>query len=336
MTNLQSHADGTLADEERLWLKSRAEGGFGVIETCAAYVSNDGKAWDGELGIAGDAHAPGLSRLAEELTAHGSTNLVQIFHGGVRASSELTGLPVWSASAVEDGGVRPREATEEDIVNVIAAFRDAAVRAHKAGFQGVELHGAHGYLLCQFLSAVNNVRTDKWGGSWENRARLLRETVRAVRSAVPTSFVVGVRISPENFGQSRGLDLDENLTLAGWLAEDGVDFLHLSLWTATRNTTKRPEMHPIPLFREAVPPDVPLVVAGHIWTRADAEKLLDLGADGVALGRCAIGNPTWPRDIERSDFEPRRPPFTTQELVDRSLSPKFAGYMSKWKGFVVD
>ena len=336
MTNLQSHDDGTLSEEERRWLVSRAVGGYGVIETCAAYVADEGKAWPGELGVANDAHVPGITQLASDLVAHGATGLVQLFHGGVRADPNLTGVPAWSASAVTEGDVTPREATEADIVGVIDHFRDAAVRSHRAGFQGVELHGAHGYLLCQFLSAANNLRTDRWGGSWENRARLLRETVRAVRAAVPASFIVGVRISPENFGQARGLDLDENLQLARWLADDGVDFLHLSLWTATRNTTKRPDVHPIPLFREVLPPEVPIVVAGHIWTRADAEAVLDRGADGVALGRSAIANPSWPRDIEDPAWEPRRPPFTTRELEERGLSEQFARYMAKWKGFVID
>ena len=336
MTNLQSHADGSLSDDEQRWLARRADGGFGVIETCAAHVAEDGKAWDGEMGISSDAMLPGLTRLAADLTARGSLNLVQLFHGGVRADAKLTGTPVWSASAVEDGGVLPREATEQDITGAIAHFRDAAVRAQKAGFQGVELHGAHGYLLGQFLSVVNNTRTDKWGGPFENRARLLRETLRAVRAAVPASFVVGVRISPEDFGQARGLDLDESLQLARWLAEDGADFLHVSLWTSSKNTKKRPEAHPIPLFREVVPADVPIVVAGHLWTRADAEGALALGADGVALGRSAIANPSWPRDIEDPAWEPRRPPFTVAELGERGLSEKFARYMSRWKGFGID
>ena len=336
MTNLQSHADGTLSDDELRWLVSRADGGYGVIETCAAYVADDGKAWDGELGIANDTHMPGLRRLAAEITSRGAIGLVQIFHGGVRASRELTGTDPWSASAVEDGGVLPREAAEEDITGVVARFRDAAVRAHEAGFQGVELHGAHGYLLGQFLSQVNNRREDRWGGPLENRARLMREAVRAVRGAVPASFVVGIRISPENFGQSKGLDLDENIELSRWLAEDGIDFLHLSLWASSRNTTKRPDQHPIPLFREAVPASVPIVVAGHIWTRDEAEALLDKGADAVALGRSAIANPSWPRDIADPAWQPRRPPFTTAELIERGLSEKFARYMAKWKGFVVD
>lgn len=336
MTNMQSHADGSLAEDELRWLERRAAGGFGVIETCAAHVSQDGKGWDGELGIHDDAMLPGLTRLASALTAAGAVGLVQLFHGGVRANPQLTGAPVWSASAVEEGGVLPREATEDDIAGAIRSFRDAAVRAHKAGFQGVELHGAHGYLFGQFLSATNNRRADRWGGPFENRARLLREALRAVRAAVPASFVVGLRVSPESFGSAKGIDLDETLQLARWAADDGVDFLHLSLWLSSKNTDKHPEKHAITLFREVVPADLPLVVAGQIWTRTEAEALLEKGAEGVALGRSAIVNPDWPRSVEDASWEPRRPPVSTAELIEQAVSPKFAGYLERFKGFVVN
>jgi 2,4-dienoyl-CoA reductase-like NADH-dependent reductase (Old Yellow Enzyme family) len=336
MTNLQSHADGSLSDDELRWLVRRAEGGFGVVETCASHVAEDGQGWHGELGIFADRLLPGLTRLAGELASRRAVGLVQLFHGGVRADPKLTGVQTWSASPVAEGDVTPREGSEDDIVGVIERFRAAAVRAHQAGFQGVELHGAHGYLLSQFLSASHNLRTDRWGGPFENRARLLRETLRAVRAAVPASFIVGVRVSPEDWGQTKGVDLDESLQLAQWLCEDGTDFIHLSLWSSARNTTKRPDAHALTLFRDAVPAEVPLVVAGSVWTRAEAEALLDKGASGIALGRVAIGNPEWPLRIEDPAWEPRRPPFTTAELRERDLSESFAGYMSKWKGFVID
>lgn len=339
LTNQQSHEDGTLSDDEQRWLVRRAEGGFGVIETCAAYVAQDGKAWSGELGVASQAHLEGLYRLATSLREKGSLSLVQLFHGGVRASSAVSGVPPWSASAWTEerpGFEVPRAATLEDIQGAIANFRNAAIYSFRAGFDGVELHGAHGYLLSQFLSATMNQRTDEWGGSFEHRARLLRETVRAVRAATPKDFTVGVRISPEDFGQAKGLDLDESLQLASWLAEDGIDFLHISLWNAHNNTQKRPAEHPVTLFRAALPKEVRLVSCGSLWTREDAEQQLALGADFVALGRSAIANPDWAKQVEDPGFVPARPPFTMAELQDRALSPKFAGYMRNWKGFVKD
>lgn len=339
MTNMQSHADGSLSDDELRWLERRADGGFGVIETCAAHITTDGQGWPGELGVFSDALLPGLTRLATSLRQRGALSLVQIFHGGVRAPSSVTGVQPVSASAWEEDRPdfeRPRAATEADIERFIDAFGAAAARCAKAGFDGVELHGAHGYLLGQFLSRTMNQRTDAWGGSFENRARLLREATRAVRRAVPASFVVGVRISPEDLGQARGLDLDESLTLARWLAEDGSDFLHVSLWDVSKNTQKRPDAHPIPLFREALPRDVRLVSSGSIWTRQEAEGQLALGADAVALGRPGIANPDWPIRAQAPDFLPERPPFTVEELTARALSPAFAGYMRRWKGFVRD
>ncbi|MGO8995669.1 MAG: NADH:flavin oxidoreductase [Polyangiaceae bacterium] len=337
MTNQQSADDGTLSDDELRWLEMRALGGFGVVETCASHVARDGQGWKGELGIYEDRLLPGLERLAAVLSKAGALGIAQIFHGGVRAPSSLTGRQPWSASAFTEATPSfetPRAATEEDITAVIAAFRAAAVRAETAGFAGVELHGAHGYLLSQFLSRTMNLRTDGWGGSIEGRARLIRETMRAVSAAVPRRFLVGVRLSPEDFGNAKGLDLDETIQVASWLCDDGADFVHLSLWDTSKKTAKRPESHALPLFRAAIPREIPLVVAGKVWTRAEGEALLGMGASAVALGRAAIANPDWPHRIDDATWEPRRPPLTIGELRERGLNATFAEYMRGWKGFV--
>jgi 2,4-dienoyl-CoA reductase-like NADH-dependent reductase (Old Yellow Enzyme family) len=334
MTNQQSHADGSLGEDELVWLAMRARGGFGVVETCAAHVALDGQGWAGELGVYGDELLPGLRRLAGELRGAGAVGIVQLFHGGLRAPAVLIGQEPWTASATLEPEAA-RAATDADIARVIDQFRAAAVRAHAAGFAGVELHGAHGYLLCQFLSMAN-ARTDRWGGALDGRARLLRETLRAVRGAVPEGFAVGVRISPEDFGNARGLDLDESLEVAKWLADDGADFVHISLWDAMKNTRKRPDEHAVPLFRAALPPDVALVAAGSVWTRDDAESLLRQGAAAVAVGRAAIMNPAWAREVGDDGWSPRRPPVSLAELADRGMSPTFAEYMRRWKGFVLD
>jgi 2,4-dienoyl-CoA reductase-like NADH-dependent reductase (Old Yellow Enzyme family) len=337
LTNGQSHADGTLADEELRWLARRAAGGFGVITTCAAYVAQDGKAWAGELGVHDDADLPGLRRLAAAIGEHGALGVVQLFHGGLRAEPSVSGLPTWSASAHHEdapGFVAPRAGTDDDVARVIAAFAAAARRCADAGFDGIELHGAHGYLLSQFLSTIYNRRADRWGGSLENRARLVREVTRAVRAAVPAGFVVGVRLSPEDFGQARGVDLDETLEVARGLCDDGVDYLHLSLWRAQLNTRKRPDAHAVELFRAAVPADVALFAAGSVWTAGEAQALLDRGADLVALGRSAIVNPDWPRLAAEPAWEPRRPPLTPAEYADIAVSPAFIDYLRKFKNLV--
>lgn len=335
MTTSQSHEDGSLSEGELRWLGLRAEGGFGLVATCASHVALDGQGWEGELGIFDDRLLPGLTRLATALREHGSLGVVQIFHGGARAPSRLTGSRPWSATEMPGDASEPRAGTIADIEQVIAAFRDAAVRAHRAGFAGVELHGAHGYLLCQFLSSLNT-RTDGWGGDLEGRARLIREVMRAVRAAVPASFLVGVRLSPEDYGQLKGLDLDESLDVARSLCDDGADFIHISLWDAFPNTSKRPEEHAVTLFRAACPAEVPLLVAGNVWTREEAQSLLDKGADMVALGRAAITNPDWPIRSREAEWSPRRPPLTAAELKDRGATDQFVTYMRRWKGFVTD
>jgi 2,4-dienoyl-CoA reductase-like NADH-dependent reductase (Old Yellow Enzyme family) len=331
LTNQQSHADGSLSEDELVWLRRRARGGFGVVTTCAAHVSVDGQGWPGELGVFDDRLLPGLTRLAQALRAEGAAAFVQIFHGGVRADTRASGLTAITSSAAEGA----RAATDEDLERVILDFGRAARRAEAAGFQGVELHGAHGYLLTQFLSVAQNQRTDQWGGSLENRARLLLRTFDEVRKQTSATFTVGLRLSPENFGNAKGLDLDESLQVARWLGERGVDFLHLSLWEALRNTTKRPSEHAIPLFKAALGGSIPVLVAGKIWTRAEAEHLLALGADAVALGRSAILNPEWPLLAESATFEPLRPPVSIDQLRALDLNASFAEYMRNWPGFVV-
>ena len=339
MTNGQSLADGTLGDDELAWLARRADGGFGMIATCASHVSRDGKAWAGQLGCDRDDDLPGLTRLAARLRRGGATSFVQLFHGGVRAASALTGEQVWSASTWREDAPDfevPRVATIEDIERVIRHFAAAAARAQAAGFDGVELHGAHGYLLTQFLSTVNNTRTDDWGGSLEHRARLIREVMRAVRARVGPRFAVGVRLSLEHGGHAKGLDLDDSLQVARWLADDGADFIHASLWRADAMTRKRPDQHPIPLLRAALPKDVALIACGSIWTAAEATAALDRGADMVALARAAIVNPDWPKEILADRWEPRRPPLTPAELLAVSVSPPFAVYLRHFKNLVAD
>ncbi|MEZ4363472.1 MAG: NADH:flavin oxidoreductase [Kofleriaceae bacterium] len=337
MTNGQSLPTGELGPVELAWLARRVDGGFGAIITCAAYVAQDGKAWAGELGISEDAQLPGLTELATRLRARGGLGLVQLFHGGMRAKRAHSGHQPWSASAYQDdapGAEVPRPATEEDLARVIEQFAAAAARAERAGFQGVELHGAHGYLLTQFLSSSMNQRSDGWGGALAGRARLLREVTRAVRARVSAGFLVGVRLSLEDFSATKGLDLDESLEVARQLVDDGADYLHASLWNADAPTVKRPAEHPLTALRAALPAEIAIVTAGAIWSPAEAELALERGADMVALGRAAILNPDWPDEAKAAGYQPRRPPMSAAELEARAVSPQFIEYLRRWKDLV--
>jgi len=334
LTNMQSHEDGSCSEAEERFLSMRAEGGFGLINTCATFVSQDGKAWPGELGAHSDAMIPGLKKLATRIREAGSIGCVQLFHGGLRADQKVSGIQPWSASAyTENETLLARQGCLADIDQVIVDFTQAAARCAEAGFEAIELHGAHGYLLSQFLSQTYNQREGAWGGALEHRARLIREVTRAVRKSAPNLALI-VRLSPEDFGQTKGIDIDETVQVAKWLVEDGVDVLHLSLWRAGHNTTKYPDVHPTAFFREQLGGTVKIVVAGGIWSREEAEAQLALGADAVALGRAAIGHHDWPARIARKEVV-TRPPFTAEHLEAEGLSKGFVGYMGKWKGFVV-
>lgn len=338
MTNQQSHSDGQLSDRELTFLKARSQGGFGVIETCATHVSLDGQAWEGELGIHSDAMLPGWKRLADEMHQDNALLIAQLFHGGARALPNIAHNAPWSPSAQTETSNSPavRAATAADIERTIHNFVEAARRVEMAGGDGIEIHGAHGYLLCQFMSTTVNQRDDAWGGSLENRARLVRAITRGIRQRVRPDFIVGVRLSPENFGNLTGLDIDESLQVASWLVDDGADFIHISLWDSTAMSQKYPDTHPSTLFRRHLPETIPLIVAGNIWTRDDARTQLDHGADAVALGRSALTNPRWPIAVASENQAPVRPPITPRELEQRALSPTFVDYMRRWPGFVDD
>ena len=198
LTNQQSHADGTLSDDEFTWLTMRAKGGFGLTMTCAAHVQKEGQGFPGQLAAFDDKHLEGLSRLAAEIKSHGSIANCQLYHGGYRCPQDVTGIQPMGPSADEDSGSRAM--TTEEVQATVEHFVNAAVRCEQAGFDGVELHGAHSYLICQFLSPDLNRRDDQYGGSAENRARLLRETISGIRARCSADFQLGVRLSPELMG----------------------------------------------------------------------------------------------------------------------------------------
>ncbi|MFL2978952.1 MAG: hypothetical protein ACJZ59_07885 [Candidatus Thalassarchaeaceae archaeon] len=191
LTNKQSNKDGTLSDEEIAFLLRRAEGGFGIITTAASHVMENGQGWPGEMGVWGDHQIPGLTRLAAELRNRGALSLVQIFHGGMRAPADLIGTIPISASINHEpktGNKPAREMTVLEIEETIEAFATAAERCDKAGMDGVEIHGAHGYLIAQFLGTETNRRGDEWGGDLTGRSRFLVRIIQAVRERTSPNF----------------------------------------------------------------------------------------------------------------------------------------------------
>ena len=224
LTNTQSHEDGVLSDDEFHWLTMRAKGGFGLTMTCAAHVQACGQGFPGQLGVFSDRHTEGLTRLADAIKAQDSISIVQLHHAGMRSPEGLIGESPVCASDDEKTGARGL--TLNEVKQLIEDFVSAAKRSEDAGFEGVELHGAHGYILCQFFSEATNKRTDEYGGSFENRYRILFEIIEGIRARCSEHFMLGVRLSPERFG----IDLKEATLVAEQLMTSGdIEFLDMSL-----------------------------------------------------------------------------------------------------------
>ena len=266
--------------------------------TCAAHVQQVGQGFPGQLGVFSGDHLAGHSRLAEAIKAQDSLAVVQLHHAGMRSPAKLIGSKPVCPSADEETGSRALTLQE------VKQLRDdfiAAVRSQQAGYDGVEIHGAHGYIVCQFLSELYNRRDDKYGGALENRARLLFEIVNGIRQACGPEFLLGVRLSPEQFGMAEALSVCEQLIAGG-----KIDFLDISLW----DSFKLPEEEAyqgsslLSHFAELSRGKVLLTVAGKIMTAEHVRDVLAADVDFVTIGRGAILH-RLPAPVMNNDaFEP--------------------------------
>lgn len=332
LTNQQSHEDGTLSDEEFTWLTMRAQGGFGLTMTCASHVQAIGKGFAGQLGCFGDQHLDGLARLAGAITAESSLAFVQLHHAGHRSPADLIGgQPVCPS---DDPKMGARAMTTGEVEEMIEAFIVAAERSKRAGFDGVELHGAHDYLLCEFLSTELNTRTDRYGGSLENRARPILEIVSGVRARCGDDFNIAVRLSAERFGMRTA----EVVRVFAWLVESGeVDLIDMSLWDVFKDAADEDfaGRRLVDIFAGIDRGSTRLAVAGKLYTAEDMRRAIDAGADIVAIGRAAITNHDVPHQVERDpNFSMRELPVPKATLLGEGLSEAFVGYMGNWPGFV--
>lgn len=327
LTNLQSHPDGVLSDDEFRWLTMRAEGGFALVHTCAASVQESGVGFPGQLGFHDDRHVPGLTRLASAIQQHGALAIAQLHHGGLRS---LKNPKAPSA----DEKLKAEAMTLDEIAVSRDSFIEAAKRAERAGFDGVELHGAHGYLICSFLSPELNRREDAYGGSPENRARFLRELIDGVRAATRPGFTLGVRLSPERWG----LVVTEIRDLAQQLFSDArIDFLDMSLWDVRKapNDEAFQGRTLASYFTDLERGDVRLGAAGKIMSAQDARDVIAAGFDFAILGRAAILHHDFPkRTAADPNFTTTPTPVSESYLREQGLGPAFVNYMRTWAGFV--
>ena len=335
LTNMQSHANGTVSDDEAHWLLLRAQGGFGLTMTAAAHVQASGQGFPGQLGCWSDMHLPGLTRLAQGIRAAGSVSSLQIQHSGRRSDPALSGLP--KVGPWDDAETGARALSTAEVEQLVEDFIKAALRAERAGFDGIELHGAHGYLLCAFLDAEHNQRVDRYGGSFENRSRILFEIVSGIRRRAGPDFQIGLRISPDRYG----IPLAEARLLAGQMLASGqLDYLDLSLWDVFKPPIEAGSAGQplIAHFSDLPRGATRLGVAGKLMDAARAQACLDAGADFVLIGRGAILHHDFARRaISDPGFCALPRPASRAHLQAEGVGPAFMAYLAgTWPHFVGD
>jgi 2,4-dienoyl-CoA reductase-like NADH-dependent reductase (Old Yellow Enzyme family)/thioredoxin reductase len=298
--------DGVVCDRNVQYYGERARGGAGLIITEASYIDQTTHSRPHAIGSSEDRFVPGLRRLTDAIRAAGAASCIQLIHAGKLAPANVIGCAPLAPSAIPHAatGEVPRAMTREDIKYIAGCFAAAAGRSADAGFDAVEVHGAHGYLLHQFLSPLSNCRKDEYGGSLENRARFSLEVVRAVRERVDRGFPIIFRLSATEFMEG-GFTAEEMVQVARWLEAEGVAALNVSAGTnetayASAQVVQTMYFEPGSLaqyarmIKEQV--SIPVIAVGRINQPQLAEAILARGdADFIATGRAFTADPHWPQ-----------------------------------------
>lgn len=303
-----SALDGVPGDWHLVNLGARASGGFGLLLTEATAVTPEGRISPEDTGIWNDEQAQAWRRIVDFVHDRGSVIGIQLAHAGRKASTYRPWAPERGSVPIEDGGWpteapspvafkgydTPEELTVDGLAGLVEAFAAAARRSVAAGFDTIEVHAAHGYLLHQFLSPLSNQRTDGYGGSFENRIRLLVEVVDAVRSVISKEMPLLVRISGTDWVDG-GWDLDQSTRLSTILGEHGVDVIDVSSGGNVAAPIPVGPGYQVPLAVGVRSSGVVTATVGLITEPAQAEQILASGqADAVFLARAALRDPNWP------------------------------------------
>ncbi|RNF41106.1 NADPH dehydrogenase NamA [Planococcus salinus] len=283
--------DGQVTDWHRIHYPTRAVGQVGLIIVEATAVQPQGRISARDLGIWEDGHIEGLAEIVRLMKNHGSKTGIQLAHAGRKATVDGT-IQAPSAIAFNDQYKTPEAMTAEDIKETVQAFKDGAVRAKKAGFDVIEIHAAHGYLINQFLSPLTNKRTDQYGGSAENRYRLLREVIDAVNPVWDGPLFV--RISASDYTEG-GMTPDQYVEMTQWMKQQGVDLIDVSSGAVVPAKINAYPGYQVP-FAETIKQQTPIATGavGLITSPLHAEEILQNGrADMVFLARELLRNPYW-------------------------------------------
>lgn len=334
MTTWSGNEDGTVSDEEVAYYRRRAKG-VGMVLTGCTHVMPNGIGFAGEFASYNDRFTPSLRRLAEAAKSGGARAILQIFHAGNKAVPTLIpGGEVVSASSMKaapgpfnNGDVVTRALCHNEILEVVVAFGEATRRAIEAGFDGIELHGAHGFLIQNFFSPLFNQRDDEWGGSLDNRMRLplaiVREVKRIIDLHAKRPFLLGYRVSPEE-SDAGGLRIDDTYELTDRLIGAGVDYIHVSLASVleAKPIDHADERRIAELFLERVAGRVPVIAAGHIRKPEQAESALELGLSLVAVGQGLVMNPEWVELVRRGRTDQIDTALSTSKISEIMLPAK--------------
>ncbi|PWW02649.1 flavocytochrome c [Mangrovibacter plantisponsor] len=312
MTTCTGFYDGTVNSELVEYYRERA-GAIGTVIVECCFIDDRGLAFPGAIGIDNDNKIEGLAKIAEAIKAKGSKAVLQIYHGGRMVEPKLIGgrAPVGpsAVAAPRDGAATPEELTAEEVDGMITKFGEGVRRAIQAGFDGVEIHGANTYLIQQFFSPNSNLRTDKWGGNRDNRARfpmaVLEITHQMAQQYADPSFIIGYRFSPEEL-EEPGIRFDDTMFLLEKLAERGVDYLHFSVGYTLRpsiveTTDPTPLINKYVAMRSDKLAQVPVMGVGGVVNKADADLALEHGYDLVAIGKACIAYPDWADRIAKGE-----------------------------------
>jgi 2,4-dienoyl-CoA reductase-like NADH-dependent reductase (Old Yellow Enzyme family)/thioredoxin reductase len=309
VTTSYGSAEGYVTERMKGHYEARARGGAGLLIVEATYVHQRGQSFVNQLGISDDKFIPGLSKLVQAIHRHGAKAAIQLHHGGKGAKQELTGMvPVAPSLLTSPEGVQAEELTVDQIAELVADYAAAAFRAKQAGFDGVEIHGAHGYLISQFLSRASNRRQDAYGGSLSNRARFLIETIKAAKGAAGSDYPVWCRINGKEYGVEEGTSLEEAREIARMAQQAGADAIHLSA-----GGPKNPVNLTSPTFVPAIIADlaegikkavtVPVIAVGRITPEAGASILAAGKADLIAIGKGLLADPELPNKVASGKLE---------------------------------
>ena len=276
---------------------TRRAAGVGLVIVEHSYIAKEGKLSSNQLGIYDDALIKGLTSLAESIRARGTPICIQINHAGRRASSRICGSPpvAPSASAASDSDEVPRELAKHEIRHLVELFGEAARRACKAGFDAVEVHGAHGFLLNQFTSPLSNKRADDYGSSFENRIRFPLEVVEEVRKVVGSDFPLLYRLGAYD-GQEGGITINESQAFARRLVQAGISIIDVSgglIGSRPEGMSSQGFFLPLAQkIKQAV--EVPVIGVGGIKDPKFADEAIRQGrVDLVAVGRAMLADPDW-------------------------------------------